>query len=228
VTGGAETSSASPSHSRAPTATSGSGAQPGRAAPRESVKRWVSRTERQVALTIDDGPSSPYTRQVLDVLDRYGVVATFCMVGRQVAAHPDVARTVAERGHLLANHTWDHANLARASAARIADEISRTQDVLSAVTGRTPTFFRAPYGAWSAAVTGACADHGLRALGWSVDPQDWARPTVPVLVSRLLRDTAPGSILLEHDGGGDRSQTVAALTVVLPRLLDEGYRFVTP
>ena len=77
-------------------------------------------------------------------------------------------------------------------------------------------------------MTGLCVQNGLRPLGWSVDPQDWARPSVPVLVSRLLRETAPGAILLEHDGGGDRSQTVAALDVVLPRLLDEGYRFVMP
>jgi peptidoglycan-N-acetylglucosamine deacetylase len=192
------------------------------------VKRWVPRTGRQVALTIDDGPATPYTAQVLDVLEQFGVVATFCMVGRQVSGRPDLARMVAERGHLLANHTWGHADLTRLSASRLGDEIDRAQDIIHRSTGRAPTFFRAPYGAWSGRVTEACATRGLRPLGWSVDPQDWARPSVPVLVSRLLRDTTPGSILLEHDGGGDRSQTVAALKVVLPRLLEEGYRFVTP
>jgi peptidoglycan/xylan/chitin deacetylase (PgdA/CDA1 family) len=194
----------------------------------QSVKRWVPSSGRQIALTIDDGPAPDWTQRILDLLERYAVTATFCVVGRNVVASPQLARMAAERGHLLANHTWDHADLARASTTRIRDEIDRTQAAVHEATGQTPTFFRAPYGAWSRSITDSCAQRGLRPLGWSVDPQDWARPSVPVLVSRLLHDITPGSIVLEHDGGGDRSQTLAALSVVLPRLIGEGYHFVTP
>jgi peptidoglycan/xylan/chitin deacetylase (PgdA/CDA1 family) len=91
--------------------------------------------------------------------------------------------------------------------------------------GVHPTIFRAPYGAWSPTVFQACADANLRALDWSVDPEDWSRPGTSAIVSRIMKNTRTGSIILEHDGGGDRSQTVAALKIVLPQLLDAGYRF---
>ena len=88
--------------------------------------------------------------------------------------------------------------------------------------------FRAPYGVWSPAALEYCVIEGLTPLGWSVDPRDWSRPGVQDIVRTIMRTTQTGSIILEHDGGGDRSQTVAALKTVIPRLLDEGYRFATP
>jgi peptidoglycan/xylan/chitin deacetylase (PgdA/CDA1 family) len=179
-------------------------------------------------LTIDDGPALPWTSDILALLTQHNVTATFCMIGASVARYPTIARSVAEGGHAIANHTWDHADLTGADASRVRAEIDRTQEVIEDATGRTPAFFRAPYGAWSPAVIDTCADLRLRPLGWSVDPQDWARPSISVIASRILASTRPGSIVLEHDGGGDRSQTVAALRVVLPRLLDEGFTFVTP
>ena len=94
--------------------------------------------------------------------------------------------------------------------------------------GRRPTLFRSPGGHWSPAVLAACAKAGLRPLDWSVDPRDWSRPGVPHIVDVLLTHTRPGSIILDHDGGGDRQQTLDALTIALPRLLDAGYRFTQP
>ena len=88
--------------------------------------------------------------------------------------------------------------------------------------------FRAPYGAWSRTALECCASEGLTPLGWSVDPRDWSRPGVREIVSIIMANTGTGSIILEHDGGGDRSQTVAALRTAIPCLLDEGYRFATP
>jgi peptidoglycan/xylan/chitin deacetylase (PgdA/CDA1 family) len=122
------------------------------------------------------------------------------------------------------NHTWDHADQSKLTMAKVRSEISRTNDALSAV-GVHPSIFRAPYGAWSPTVFQACAAADLRPLDWSVDPQDWARPGTSTIVARILQQTRTGSIVLEHDGGGDRSETVAALKIVLPHLLDEGYRF---
>jgi peptidoglycan/xylan/chitin deacetylase (PgdA/CDA1 family) len=181
-----------------------------------------------VALTIDDGPSPVYTPQVLALLARYKITAAFSMVGENVSYYPGVARDVAAAGHLIVNHTWDHANLTRLSTAKTRAEIERAASEIHAATGRAPRFFRAPYGAWTPASLRYCEATGLTPLAWSVDPRDWARPGTRAIVRNIMATTRSGSIILEHDGGGDRSQTVAALKVVIPRLLDAGYRFATP
>jgi peptidoglycan-N-acetylglucosamine deacetylase len=181
-----------------------------------------------IALTVDDGPSPVYTPQVLRLLARYQVTATFSMVGLEVAAHPAVAREVAAAGHKIINHTWSHINLAKRSPVVIADQINRATTAIHQATGRVPDMFRAPYGAWSPAVLRQCERDGMAPLAWSVDPRDWSRPGVTSIVRNIMHNTRTGSIILEHDGGGNRSQTVAALKIVLPRLLAEGYRFTTP
>ncbi len=181
-----------------------------------------------IALTIDDGPSPVYTPQILALLDTYQVTATFSMIGLEVDAHPGMAREVAAAGHVIANHTWSHINLAVLPPVTVADQIDQATDAIHTVTGRVPTLFRAPYGAWSGAVLQRCEQAGMTPLDWSVDPRDWSRPGVASIVGNIMRNTKTGSIILEHDGGGNRSQTVAALKIVLPRLLAAGYRFTTP
>jgi peptidoglycan-N-acetylglucosamine deacetylase len=181
-----------------------------------------------IALTIDDGPSPIYTPQVLSLLRQYGVVATFSMVGKNVAAYPAIAQEVAAAGHQIVNHTWSHANLTELAPAAVTDQISRANDTIAEATRTTPVMFRAPYGAWSPAVLAQCRQLRLAPLDWSVDPRDWARPGVSAIATNIMRDTRSGSIILEHDGGGNRAQTVAALGYVLPRLLNEGYYFRTP
>jgi peptidoglycan/xylan/chitin deacetylase (PgdA/CDA1 family) len=181
-----------------------------------------------IALTIDDGPSPMYTPQVLRLLEKYQVTATFSMVGLEVAAHPAIVREVAAAGHTIANHTWSHLNLAYLPPAVIADQMDRAAEAIHQVTGRAPTLFRAPYGAWSPTVLQYCAQARMTPLDWSVDPRDWSRPGVTAIVGNIMRNTKTGSIILEHDGGGNRTQTVAALKIVLPRLIDAGYHFVTP
>jgi peptidoglycan/xylan/chitin deacetylase (PgdA/CDA1 family) len=181
-----------------------------------------------IALTIDDGPSPVYTPQVLRVLEKYGVRATFSMVGVNVSYYPAIAREVAAAGHTIINHTWDHARLTALSASRQQEEIARATDAIHAATGVDPRMFRAPYGVWTREALAYCASERLVALDWSVDPRDWSRPGVSEIVSTIMRTTRSGSIILEHDGGGDRSQTVTALKIVLPRLIGEGYRFAVP
>jgi peptidoglycan-N-acetylglucosamine deacetylase len=181
-----------------------------------------------VALTIDDGPSPVYTPQVLRILHQYGVTASFSMIGENAATYPEIAREVAAAGHMIVNHTWNHENLGSMKAAAVRDEISRATDAIHAATGKHPSMFRAPYGVWSPAVYRYCARAGLTPLDWSVDPRDWSRPGVRAIVRNIESNTRTGSIILEHDGGGNRSQTVAALKIWLPRLLDEGYQFTTP
>jgi peptidoglycan/xylan/chitin deacetylase (PgdA/CDA1 family) len=181
-----------------------------------------------IALTIDDGPSPVYTPQMLQLLDKYQVTATFSMIGLEVDAHPAIAREVAAAGHIIANHTWSHPDLAFLSPAVIADQINQAAGAIHQATGRAPTLFRAPYGAWSPAVLQCCAQARMTPLDWSVDPRDWSRPGVAAIVRNIMRNTRTGSIILEHDGGGNRTQTLAALKIVLPRLIDAGYYFVTP
>jgi peptidoglycan/xylan/chitin deacetylase (PgdA/CDA1 family) len=181
-----------------------------------------------VALTIDDGPSPVYTPQILRILRRYGVTASFSMIGLNAATYPGVAREVAEAGHMIVNHTWNHYNLRYMSAAGVWNEIARATDAIHAATGKHPSMFRAPYGVWAPAVFSYCAQAGLTPLAWSVDPRDWSRPGVRSIVRTVESDTRTGSVILEHDGGGNRSQTVAALKIWLPRLLDAGYQFTTP
>ncbi len=188
----------------------------------------VDAGRKGIALTIDDGPSPVYTPQVLRLLDRYRVTATFSMIGLQVAADPGLVREVAAAGHRIANHTWSHLDLAVMPPVVIADHINRATGAIHQATGQVPTLFRAPYGAWSPAVLQHCAQTGMTPLDWSVDPRDWSRPGVASIVSNIMRNTRTGSIILEHDGGGNRAQTVAALKIVLPRLLAAGYHFTTP
>jgi peptidoglycan/xylan/chitin deacetylase (PgdA/CDA1 family) len=205
--------------------------QPHTAAARGGGNRpmyYIDDGRKAIALTIDDGPSPVYTPQLLRLLNKYKVSATFSMIGANVAAHPALAREVADAGHMIVNHTWTHANLAALAPAAVQDQMSRASDAIHRATGTAPGMFRAPYGAWSPAVLKRCQQMRLAPLDWSVDPRDWARPGVGAIVTNIMRNTRTGSIILEHDGGGDRSQTVAALSAVLPRLLAAGFRFRTP
>ena len=190
--------------------------------------RTIDDGPKAIALTIDDGPDPVYTPQVLALLARYRVTATFSMIGIEAQVHPAVAREVAAAGHLIVNHTWTHLNLAWLPPAMVTEQMSRATDAIHAATGRFPRLFRAPYGAWSPFVLSQCARTGMAPLGWSVDPRDWSRPGVTAIVTNIMRNTRTGSIILEHDGGGNRSQTVAALKIVIPRLLAAGYHFRTP
>ena len=208
-----------------------SATRPPRPQPRLPYGEPMSTVEdgpKVVALTIDDGPSPVYTPQILRILRRYGVTASFSMVGLNAAAYPGVAREVAAAGHMIVNHTWNHYNLGHMSAAGVWDEIAQATDAIHAATGKRPGMFRAPYGVWPPAVFSYCAQAGLTPLAWSVDPRDWSRPGVRAIARTIMSDTRTGSVILEHDGGGNRSQTVAALKRWLPRLLDAGYQFTTP
>ena len=189
---------------------------------------YIDDGPKTIALTIDDGPSSIYTPQILSLLQRYKVTATFSMVGTAVAADPGLAREVAAAGHKIVNHTWTHANLPALSATEMAMQINKANDEIQKATGRHLDMFRAPYGAWSTAVLEHCQQVKLTPLDWSVDPRDWARPGVSEIVSNIMKYTKTGSIILEHDGGGNRAETVAALTIAIPELLAAGYRFRTP
>lgn len=188
----------------------------------------LASADKIVALTIDDGPDPTHTPAVLAILRQHGVRATFFLIGENAAEHPELVREIAQQGHHLANHTWSHPDLRHLPEAQVRDELERTSDVLQKASGKPLSWFRAPGGDWSDVALRTCSELGMRPMGWSVDPRDWARPGTSKITNRVLESVRPGSIVLNHDGGGDRSQTIAALRTYLPVLIDDGYKFTAP
>jgi len=182
--------------------------------------------EHAIALTIDDGPHPVWTPKVLDLLDKHDVKATFFMIGEQVPENAKLVRQVVEAGHGIANHTLTHPLwMPGLSKKQIEHQITEAYRRIHDATGTTPHLFRAPGGNWSPKVFKAIAQHGLYPIDWDIDPRDWSRPGINHIEHNMLQAKA-GDILLCHDGGGDRSQTVASLRHVLPRLKDRGLEFV--
>jgi chitooligosaccharide deacetylase NodB len=181
-----------------------------------------------VALTFDDGPSSAYTPQVLEVLARHRVKATFCLVGTQAQRFPALVRRIVAEGHALCNHSMSHDNLSTWTDEQIRADLSATIDVIqTAAPGAAVPYFRAPYGSWGRSATIA-AELGMARLGWTVDPRDWSRPGVDAIVEAVHAQLRPGGVVLMHDAGGDRSQTVQALDLLIPQLADGGWTFTFP
>lgn len=173
-----------------------------------------------VALTFDDGPG-PYTSQILDILDQYHVKATFCIIGRQVAAYRAVVARMIADGMTICNHSWDHdESIGRKPAAYEAANLQRMINAIHSVSAAAQVaYFRNPGGNFSPTSVRVSELLGMRPLYWTEDTDDWRRPGTAAIEHDLLNDTHRDSIVLMHDGGGDRSQTVAALKATLPTLL---------
>ncbi|MBB5870828.1 peptidoglycan/xylan/chitin deacetylase (PgdA/CDA1 family) [Allocatelliglobosispora scoriae] len=182
----------------------------------------ISRTgSTGVALTFDDGPQGGWTPRILDELKARGVKATFCVIGSQVSAHADLIRRIVNEGHTLCNHSWNHEfALGKWSDAAIKTNLLKTDNAIHAVVPGVPIpYFRQPGGNWTAAVSRVAKSLGKKSLGWSVDPWDWNKPGTSAIVKRVVNNTRSGSIVLLHDGGGDRAQTLAAIRQIIPMLL---------
>lgn len=186
-----------------------------------------SRERPVVALTFDDGPNPPYTGRILDVLDRYGVPATFFCVGLHALAHHEELARMADAGHQVANHTWSHPFLPDLTRGELRAQLERTDEAIGKALGTDgPRMFRPPYGSRTPEVLSWLADGDNPVALWDVEPLDWALPGAPTITRLVLERTAPGSVILLHDGGGDRSQTAEALPAMIEGLLERGYGFV--
>ncbi len=202
---------------------------------------------KTLALTFDDGPSFPYTAEILDALHRLRVPATFFVIGENAEREPGLIRRIRDEGHEIGNHTFSHPNLAAVPADRVRLELNATQRVIEAETGRSTILFRPPYNADAEPTSAeeirpilAASELGYVTVGEYLDPQDWRlvntdasghsqpRPAADIAQSVLdAVHTENGNAILFHDGGGDRSRTVEALETIVPELSHEGYRFVT-
>lgn len=174
---------------------------------------------REVGLSFDDGPSA-YTPQILDLLAAAHAQATFYMVGQYVAGHGALVRRVLREGDVIGNHSWEHALLPG------ADSIARTQRAISDASGFTPCSFRPPYGGYNARLGANARAQGMRSILWSIDTNDWRLPG-PDRIAATALAAQPGDIVLMHDGGGPRPQTVAATRLVLDGLRQHGLRPVS-
>jgi len=160
---------------------------------------------------------------MLKILKEHDVYATFFMVGQEVSRRPEIAREVSEAGHAVGNHSWDHPSRPRDPVG----QITRTDAAIKKAIGYTPKIFRPPYGILHNGMARQAMKQGDPVLNWSADCADWKRPGADHIARMIIGQATPGGIALMHDGGGDRSQSVAALPIIIKSLRAKGYRFVT-
>ncbi|WP_354639495.1 polysaccharide deacetylase family protein [Kitasatospora camelliae] len=210
-------------------ASPGSRPAPQRPAPGSLIGHTAS-GGRTVALTFDDGPG-PATGPVLDLLAQYGAKATFCQVGKEVDRDPAAVQRILAEGHQLCDHTADHPQpMHRQSHDQQVTEIGAAKDSIRKAggAGAKVTWWRAPGGDFTAENVRIAKEQGMKSLTWTVDPRDWSKPGTQAIVSTVQQDLKPGGVVLFHDGGGDRTQTVEALKQLLPWLVAQGYTFDFP
>jgi peptidoglycan-N-acetylglucosamine deacetylase len=208
--------------------------RPPNAALRYRVSGCVSRGQqpyrrgpahREVAIGFDDGPA-PITPAFVRMLDRAHAPATFFLVGRLVSgSYRELLLRELRDGDVLGDHSFTHPDLVRSGGVR--GQLSQTIAAIRSLTGYTPCVFRPPYGSYDAATVSTASSLGLATVLWNVDPTDWARPGTPAIVQRVLAQVQPGSIIISHDGGGFREETLAAYPTIIARLRARGYAIVT-
>lgn len=181
---------------------------------------------KTVALTIDGGPST-FTPAVLRTLRKFHVPATFFVVGQRVAAFPELVRRASRQGHEIANHSYSHPHVGRIGPDSVERDLSRASLLIRKYAGYSPCSFRAPYLEQTQRVREVAWSLGMATVGAEVDPVDWASPGVETITNRVVAGARSGSVLLMHDGGGPREQSVQAFPHLVRQLLDRGYRFVT-
>lgn len=181
---------------------------------------------REVALTFDDGPG-PYTRKIMRVLERTHTPATFFVIGREVRAYRGIVAAEARAGFIVGDHTETHPPLALLAPSAQAAEISGTADDIVRAGAPYPRFFRPPYGSFDQATLGRLRSDGLLMVLWSTDTKDFSRPGVKAIRYAAISGGEPGAIVLMHDGGGDRAETVAALPRIIKRLRQRGFQLVS-
>ncbi|MCR8842793.1 polysaccharide deacetylase family protein [Paenibacillus sp. SC116] len=190
--------------------------------------RLPDQSELYVCFTFDDGPTE-YTSLLLDLFKQYDAKATFFVVGEFVDEFPDITRRIVEEGHQIGNHTYFHPDLSKLTIEESEKEIKITEAAITTHAKTRSQILRPPYGVFRMETVERAEQMGYRFALWSRDMyvRDWEYPGADVIVQRVLDNMKNGSIVLLHDGGGDREQTVEAVKQMFPILLKKGYKFVT-
>lgn len=183
----------------------------------------------RVAISFDDGPSPHYTSDILEVLDDYNIPATFFVLGSQVEYHPEILRDIHNNGHEIANHSYSHADFAEIPLNQVIQEIDKTNDIIRNVAGFRPEIIRPPYGSIADSQLEYFRNEKYKFVNWSLDTRDWNEEIngSETMLARIKRLLHPGAIILLHDGGGDRSNTVELLPYLIEYIEEIGYEFVT-
>ena len=187
----------------------------------------VETDEKMIALTFDDGPDPTYTPEILDVLSKYNAKATFFVLGKSAEKHPDIIKRQYAEGHELANHTYSHPYKVNSKA--LVEELNQTNDIIHNITGFSPNLFRPVGGNYNDQMIRIAQKEGYKVVIWSwhLDTQDWKNPGVNKITKKVLNGARPGDVVLFHDGGGNRKQTIQSLEVILNKLQKKGFKFVT-
>ncbi len=189
--------------------------------------RHVVTNKKVVALTFDDGPSPKYTLLILNTLSRYHAHATFFVIGSEAQHFPHLVSDIVKQGSIVANHGWSHLNVRREGARTLWADANKTAKYMASLNIAMIPFYRPPYGLVSSALLKTFSEQGYRVVLWSIDTKDWARPGVGSIIQHVTTQVKPGAIILMHDGGGNRSQTLTALNTILEQLTQMGYKAVT-
>ena len=184
-------------------------------------------SKKLVALTFDDGPAEGYTEKYLDILDKYGIHATFFNLGQNIEEYPDLSKEICDRGSEVMSHTYQHQQLSKLDADALQKEFSSTFSTIESTTGVKTTGFRPPYGDFTEKAWLNSGGLASVSVLWNQDSLDWKRPGVDAIVANSTKDVTSGSIILMHDGGGNRDQDVEALPQIIEKLQADGYEFVT-
>lgn len=197
------------------------------------VRRVPKRVGRYVALTFDDGPSPEYTPKILDILKSHGVKASFFVTGQMAERYPDIIKRMAQEGHDIGNHTYDHFNLILLNSDRVRLQVDQGGRAIQSITGEKPVLFRPPRCLLTKRIRKIVHEQGYQIVLWSVSAADWGPLNARGIIFRVCHFVRPGRIILMHDAGsllgregGDRSDTVKALPVILDRLTRKGYKIV--
>ncbi|NLY46255.1 MAG: polysaccharide deacetylase family protein [Tissierella sp.] len=195
-----------------------------------NIVRNGPREQKYIALTFDDGPHPQYTTEILDLLKKHNIKATFFVLGQLAEKYPDIIKRQVNEGHEVGNHTYSHFDITKISKDEFKEEFRRTQDIISSLTGVESNVFRPPYGLYNENVVKIINEQQSNIILWTYDQdsKDWSNPGVDKIVDTTVANIKNGDIILFHDYVyHETSNTVSALESIIPELINKGYNFVT-
>lgn len=191
------------------------------------VFKFKNNEDKKIALTFDDGPHPVITKKILDILDKYGVKATFFVVGVNVKNYPSAFECIVERGHEIGNHTYSHTVLNKRSKEMISKEIDMTEERISSASKTRSSLIRPPCGEYDETLVKIALENDYKIVLWNIDTKDWAHVSKKSIIDNVMDNVNGGDIILFHDYISGKNNTVEALDYLIPKLISDGYEFVS-